>query len=52
MQRAIWALVDDAQSTAGLGPWSQCRVDEILASVLDAADAEILEDLGRAKLAA
>lgn len=30
VQRAIWALVDDNQSTAGLGAWSQCRVDEIL----------------------
>jgi hypothetical protein len=31
VQRAIWTLVDDANSTAGLGSWSQCRVDEILA---------------------
>ncbi|MHC4749473.1 MAG: InlB B-repeat-containing protein [Planctomycetota bacterium] len=31
VQRAIWALVDDQQSTNGLGPWSQARVDEILA---------------------
>jgi hypothetical protein len=31
VQRAIWALVDDAQSASGLGSWSQCRVDEILA---------------------
>ncbi len=31
VQRAIWALVDDSQSTAGLGPWSQARVDEIVA---------------------
>lgn len=31
IQRAIWALLDDNQSTIGLGPWSQERVDEILA---------------------
>jgi hypothetical protein len=31
LQRAIWALVEDNQSTSGLGSWSQCRVDEILA---------------------
>jgi hypothetical protein len=32
VQRAIWTLVDDQVSTAGLGPWSQCRVDEIVAA--------------------
>ena len=32
VQRAIWALVEDAQSTDGIGPWSQCRVDEIVAA--------------------
>jgi hypothetical protein len=32
VQRAIWALIEDNQSTSGLGSWSQCRVDEILAS--------------------
>jgi hypothetical protein len=32
VQRAIWALVDDAQATGGLGPWSECRVNEILAA--------------------
>jgi hypothetical protein len=32
VQRAIWALVEDNQSTSGLGSWSQCRVDEILAA--------------------
>ncbi len=32
VQRAIWALIEDAQSTSGLGSWSQCRVDEILAA--------------------
>lgn len=36
VQRAIWTLVEDANSTSGLGAWSQCRVDEILA----AADAD------------
>jgi hypothetical protein len=30
VQRAIWALIEDTQSNSGLGPWSQCRVDEIL----------------------
>jgi len=30
VQRAIWALIEDEQDTAGLGSWSQCRVDEIL----------------------
>lgn len=32
VQRAIWSLVEDTQSTSGLGSWSQCRVDEILAA--------------------
>lgn len=32
VQRAIWALIEDAQSASGLGSWSQCRVDEILAA--------------------
>lgn len=31
VQRAIWTLVDHA-STNGLGSWSACRVDEILAA--------------------
>jgi hypothetical protein len=30
VQRAIWALLDDEQSDAGLGAWDQNRVDEIL----------------------
>lgn len=30
VQRAIWALVEDNQSTSGLGAWSQCRVDKII----------------------
>jgi hypothetical protein len=34
IQRAIWALIEDAQSTSGLGSWSQARVDEILADAL------------------
>ena len=29
-QRAFWDLIEDNQSTSGLGEWSQCRVDEIL----------------------
>ena len=32
VQRAIWELIEDGQSTSGLGDWSQCRVDEILAA--------------------
>ena len=34
VQRAIWTLIDDAMSTAGLGPWSQDRVDQILDDAL------------------
>ena len=30
IQRAIWTLMEDVQSTAGIGSWSQLRVDEIL----------------------
>lgn len=32
VQRVIWALLEDRQSTTGLGPWDQDRVDEILAA--------------------
>jgi len=32
VQRAIWELVEDNPSASGLGSWSQCRVDEILAA--------------------
>jgi hypothetical protein len=32
VQRAIWELIEDTPSTAGLGSWSQCRVAEILAA--------------------
>jgi hypothetical protein len=33
VQRALWELLDDEQASPGnLGPWSQCRVDEILAA--------------------
>lgn len=32
IQRAIWVLLEDDPSTSGLGAWSQCRVDEILAN--------------------
>jgi hypothetical protein len=31
LQVAIWALVDGGFSSSGLGPWLQCRVDQILA---------------------
>jgi hypothetical protein len=31
VQRAIWELVDDNPTTAGLGSWSSCRVDELVA---------------------
>jgi hypothetical protein len=41
VQRAIWTLIDDELSTSGLGQWSQCRVDEILAgAALDGVDFE------------
>jgi hypothetical protein len=39
IQRAIWALIDDDQSTSGLGPWEQCRVDEILAKAMESGTA-------------
>ncbi|MFX0030157.1 MAG: hypothetical protein ACFE8B_13180 [Candidatus Hermodarchaeota archaeon] len=32
IQLAIWTLIEDELSTSGLGPWSQCRVNEILAA--------------------
>ncbi len=32
VQRAIWTLIEDANSTSGLGSWSQDRVNEILAA--------------------
>jgi hypothetical protein len=32
VQRAIWTLIENTQSTSGLGPWEQCRVDEIVAA--------------------
>jgi hypothetical protein len=32
VQRAIWALIEDNQSTSSIGSWPQCRVDEILAA--------------------
>lgn len=34
VQRAIWTLLDDELSVRGLGPYSQARVDEILADAL------------------
>jgi len=39
VQRAIWTLIEDNNSTAGLGSWDQDRVDEILAdAAADGAD--------------
>jgi hypothetical protein len=32
VQRAIWELVEDNPSTSGLGAWSQCRVNELIAA--------------------
>jgi hypothetical protein len=32
VQRAIWTLIEDNNSTSGLGAWSQNRVDEIVAA--------------------
>ena len=31
VQRAIWSLISDTQSTSGLGDWEQCHVDELVA---------------------
>lgn len=38
VQRAIWELVDDSVSDAGLGVWSQSRVDIILALAENAGE--------------
>jgi hypothetical protein len=38
VQRSIWELIEDNQSTAGLGDWEQCRVDEILAAALESGN--------------
>lgn len=32
VQRAIWTLIDDTPSTASLGPYSRCHVEEIIAA--------------------
>lgn len=32
IQRAIWELIDDENTDIGLGEWSQCRADEIVAN--------------------
>ena len=32
VQGVIWSLIEDQQSTAGIGPWNQERVDEILSA--------------------
>ena len=34
VQRAIWELVENSQSTSGLGSWNQARADEIVADAL------------------
>lgn len=34
IQQAIWELLGQS-STNGLGPWSQCRVDEIIAAAIE-----------------
>jgi hypothetical protein len=39
VQRSIWTLVEDNLSTSGLGAWSQCRVDEILAGAAAGGEA-------------
>lgn len=38
VQRAIWQLVEDTQSTGGLGVWNQLRVNEILAEAAAAGE--------------
>jgi hypothetical protein len=40
VQRAIWTLIEDPAGvgTAGLGAWSQCRADEILAAAAAAGE--------------
>jgi hypothetical protein len=35
VQRAIWELVEDEQSTEGIGSWSRCRVREIVSAATD-----------------
>ena len=35
VQRVIWTLIDDELSTSGLGQWSQCRADLIIAAALE-----------------
>jgi len=38
VQRAIWHFIASAQSSSGLGSWSQLRVDEIIAEANAAGD--------------
>lgn len=38
VQRAIWDLIEDTQSTSGLGSWSPCRVSEIVDDALAYGD--------------
>lgn len=35
VQRAIWTLIEDENSNAGLGPYSQARANEIVAAALN-----------------
>jgi hypothetical protein len=42
VQRAIWEVIDNTPVTNGLGGWSQCRVDEIIAAA-EAAGSEASE---------
>ena len=38
VQRSIWTLIEGTNSTAGLGSWSQCRVNEIVAAAVAAGE--------------
>jgi hypothetical protein len=46
IQRAIWALVDDDQDTAGLNSWSQERINAILCDA-NTNGAEFVPDCGQ-----
>jgi hypothetical protein len=34
VQRAVWELIDNQQTTSGLGSWTQCKADELTAMAL------------------
>lgn len=38
VQRAIWTIIDDGQSSSGLGTWTQAHVDQIVADALTNGD--------------